>query len=272
MRGSGLREVLIFGAALLAYQATRGVAIGDASTAIANGWDIVRLERAFSLDVEPLVQGWVLSRDSLAAGLNTFYLVAHLPITAAFFVWVYRRHRDRYPLIRNAFLAANAVALVAFVLHPVAPPRLLSGAGFVDTLSTVSNVDLHNGALSGWFNPYAAVPSMHFGYALLVGVGLTVLARGWAVRSVGLIYPGVVLVVIVATANHFVVDAVAGAAVVLAGLGLSALPRLRVWRSLRRAACGHRAAPVSRLDRDVARPTCAVPQRSGCQESASACR
>ena len=86
--------------------------------------------------------------------------------------------------LRNGFLAANAIALVVFVAFPVAPPRLAGADGLVDTLRQASGVDLHGGPLSGLFNPYAAVPSMHFGYALLVGVAVAALARepagcGW---------------------------------------------------------------------------------------------
>jgi prepilin signal peptidase PulO-like enzyme (type II secretory pathway) len=114
------------------------------------------------------------------------------------------------------------------VVFPVAPPRLMTSEGFIDTLSIISGIDLHAGSLSGWFNPFAAVPSMHFGYALMIGVVVAVLARHWAVRILALTYPLLVFITIVGTANHYVLDALAGGAVMLAAFGVTAL--IRSWR------------------------------------------
>lgn len=120
--------------------------------------------------------------------------------------------------MRDGFLVANGIALAVFVTFPVAPPRLAGTHGLVDTLRETSGVDLHGGLLSGWFNPYAAVPSMHFGYALLIGVTVAALARNRAIRIVAPLYPALVFLTIVATANHFVLDAVAGGAVMALGI------------------------------------------------------
>ena len=145
---------------------------------------------------------------------------AHWIVTPLFFVWLYRRRRHAYAYVRNAFLAANAVALVVFMLFPVAPPRLAgTREGLVDTLHAVSGVDLHGGMLSGWFNPNAAVPSMHFGYAFLIGVVGVALVRNPVARIALAAYPAIVLLTIVGTANHYVLDAAAGGAVMLLGLG-----------------------------------------------------
>ncbi|MGD9573367.1 MAG: phosphatase PAP2 family protein [Thermoleophilia bacterium] len=227
------RELGIFALALLAYQASRAVVIGDAATALDNTAAIVDAERALGIFWEPAVQGWAAGHEGLLHVLNQFYLFAHLPVTAAFFVWVWRRRRPAYRVLRDGFLAANAIALAVFVALPVAPPRLAGLDGLDDTLRTVSGVDLHGGVLSGFFNPYAAVPSMHAGYALLVGVGVALLARRAWVRALALVYPAVVVLTIVATANHFVLDAVAGALVMALGLGGAALARRRVRRDRR---------------------------------------
>jgi hypothetical protein len=226
----GLREVLIFAGALLAYQASRALVIGDAATATAHAWDVLRLERGLGLDVEDAIQDWAVTTPGVPDALNAFYLTGHLPITAAFFVWLFRRRGQAYRLVRDGFLLANAIALCAFVAFPTAPPRLIEGAGLADTLRVESGVDLHGGPLAGWFNPYAAVPSMHFGYALLVGVGVAALTRSWAARLVGLAYPALVLVAITATGNHFVLDAAAGALVMGLGLASVAAVRLRPGR------------------------------------------
>lgn len=213
------REAMVFAGALIAYQASRAVVIGDSGTALRNTAAIVDAERATGLFWEPAIQAWAHGIDGLIPALNHFYLLAHLPVTAAFFVWMWRRRRPAYRLLRDGFLAANAIALTVFVVVPVAPPRLAGLDGLDDTLRTVSGVDLHGGAMSGWFNPYAAVPSMHFGYAVLVGAGVAALTRRRSVGLVALAYPALVFLTIVATANHFVLDAVAGVVVMAAGVG-----------------------------------------------------
>jgi hypothetical protein len=107
-------------------------------------------------------------------------------------------------------IAATGIALVFYVTFPVAPPRL-AGLGFVDTVSHSAKVNLSSDVLGSLYNPFAAVPSLHFGYALLVGVTLAAVARRRWVRLVGWSYPAVMLLVIVATGNHFFFDAAAGA-------------------------------------------------------------
>lgn len=107
---------------------------------------------------EPAVQAWAAGHDGLIPVLNQFYLLAHLPVTAAFFVWLWRRRRPAYRVLRDGFLAANAIALAVFVALPVAPPRLAGIDGLDDTLRTVSGVDLHGGVLSGLFTPTPRSP------------------------------------------------------------------------------------------------------------------
>lgn len=237
---SGLREVALFALALVAYQATRALSIGSSQDAFAHSWDVVGLEKAAGIFVEPAIQAWALGHTNLVKALNTAYLALHLPVTIAFFVWLYRRRPSVYPMVRSMFIAANAIAAFVFVVFPAAPPRLLHGAGLVDTLETVSDVDLHGGRLSGWFNPYAAVPSMHFGYALVVGVTIALLVRRPVWRVMGLAYPVFVLMMIVATGNHFLLDAAAGAAVVGLAVGATTLWNRRDrWSGTGRAAAAH---------------------------------
>jgi hypothetical protein len=223
-----LAEILLFAAALLVYQGSRALVIGDPSTAFGNARDIIGLEKAAGVFVEADVQRALMGHETLVSLLNQFYMSAHWVVTPLFFVWLYRRRRHAYRFVRNAFLAANGIALVVFMLFPVAPPRLAGGGeGFVDTLHTVSGVDLHGGMLSGWFNPHAAVPSMHFGYAFLIGLVGVALVRSWTARALLAAYPLVVLVTIVGTANHYVLDAAAGGVVMLIGLGaVAASPAL----------------------------------------------
>lgn len=211
-------EVALFALALLLYQGSRALVIGQPSTAFENAAGIIHWEKSSGLFVETSIQGWVLNHVELAEALNYFYLYAHWTVTPLFFVWLYRRRRPAYPYVRNAFLAANGIALIVFMVYPVAPPRLAGvGDGFVDTLHQISDVDLHGGVLSGWFNPHAAVPSMHFGYALMIGMVALVLVRSWPMRALAIAYPAAVFVTITGTANHYVLDSFAGGLVVGAG-------------------------------------------------------
>lgn len=212
-------EVGLFALALIVYQASRVIVMGDASTAFANAARVVDVERAMGVCQEGALQGALLGQEGLMRALDQLYLWGHWTITPAFFVWLYRWRPRAYPMVRNGFFLANGLALAVFVAFPVAPPRLVPGLGLVDTLHAVSDVDLHGGALSGWFNPYAAVPSMHFGYAALIGVTVALLVRSWPVRIVALAYPALIFVVITATANHYVLDSLAGAGTMAIGLG-----------------------------------------------------
>ncbi len=211
-------EVIIFATALLVYQVSRALVVGKPSTAFENAAGIINWEKGSGLFVEPTIQEWVLSHIQVTEALNWFYLYGHWTITPLFFIWLYKRRRRVYPYVRNAFLVANGIALVVFMVYPVAPPRLAGASdGLVDTLNKISNVDLHGGVLSGWFNPNAAVPSMHFGYALMIGMVGLVLLRSWPLRIVALAYPVLVFFTITGTANHYILDSVAGGLTVAVG-------------------------------------------------------
>ena len=211
-------EVMLFAFALLVYQASRALVIGKPSTAFENAAEIISFEKSSGLFVETSIQGWVLNHIQLTEALNYFYMYAHWTITPLFFIWLYKRRARVYPYVRNAFFAANGIALIVFMVFPVAPPRLAGVSdGFVDTLHSVSNIDLHGGVFSGWFNPHAAVPSMHFGYALMIGLVGMVLLRSWPLRLLALAYPVLVFLTITGTANHYVLDSVAGGLVVALG-------------------------------------------------------
>ena len=211
-------EVMLFAFALLVYQASRALVIGKPSTAFENASEIISFEKSSGLFVETSIQSWVLNHIQLTEALNYFYMYAHWTITPLFFIWLYKRRARVYPYVRNAFFAANGIALVVFMLFPVAPPRLAGVSdGFVDTLHSVSNIDLHGGVFSGWFNPHAAVPSMHFGYALMIGLVGMVLLRSWPLRLIALAYPVLVFLTITGTANHYVLDSLAGGVVVALG-------------------------------------------------------
>jgi PAP2 superfamily len=240
-RRPGLRELGIFALALVLYQVSRALVLGDPSTAFENAAGVISIEKSAGLFVELNIQQWLLNHIPLTEALNYFYLYGHWIITPIFFVWLYRTQRRIYPYVRNAFLVANGIALAIFMVFPVAPPRLVSGDGFVDTLGGLSDIDLHGGRLSGWFNPHAAVPSMHFGYAFMIGVVVAVLVKRWPLRILALSYPALVFLTITGTANHYVVDSLAGGVVIAVGFVIAQFigpgrVRMRRVASPRRAA------------------------------------
>jgi hypothetical protein len=192
------------------YEVVRGQ--GHASLAVAREHTdgIVALERHLHLFGERTVQQaahWVPALPTL---LGIAYIALHFLGTTAFLIWLHRTHPERFPLVRNTLIAATGVALSIYLLYPVAPPRL-AGLGFVDTVTHNAKVNLSSDLLGSLYNPFAAVPSLHFGYALLVGVTVALLAKGRLARAIGWSYPAVMLLVIVATGNHFFFDAAGGA-------------------------------------------------------------
>jgi len=202
-------EVATLAALYLVYELVRGQ--GNATVSAARGhteW-IVALERHTHVFGERAVQHAADAVPAVPTLLGIAYIVLHFAGTAAFLVWLYRRHRERFPVVRNTMIAATGLALSFYVLFPVAPPRL-AALGFVDTVSHSAKVNLSSDLLGSLYNPFAAVPSLHFGYALLVGVTLASVARSPFVRVLGAIYPAVMLFIIVATGNHFFFDAAAG--------------------------------------------------------------
>ena len=192
------------------YEAVRGQGHATLSVAREHTDGIVALERNLHLFGERTIQQaahWVPALPTL---LGIAYIALHFLGTAAFLIWLHRTHPHSFPLVRNTLIAATGVALSIYLLYPVAPPRL-AGLGFVDTVTHNAKVNLSSDLLGGLYNPFAAVPSLHFGYALLVGVTVAVLAKGRVARVIGWSYPAVMLLIIVATGNHFFFDAAGGA-------------------------------------------------------------
>ena len=192
------------------YEILRG--LGDPTLAVAQKHtaQIVALERDLNLYAERAVQQAAHWLPGVPTLLGISYIGLHFLGTAGFLVWLHRRHPERFPLVRNTLVGATGLALVVYILYPVAPPRLTE-LGFVDTVTRSAGVNLSSDLLGALYNPFAAVPSLHFGYALLVGTAVGLLARGRVVRALGWAYPGAMLLVIVATGNHFFLDAAAGA-------------------------------------------------------------
>jgi hypothetical protein len=246
----GIRELGLVGAVLLIYYLIRGFVADELPEARTHALGIVQLERNLHVFREPQLQH-LLSGSLLQIQIwNGIYFWAHAPIIAAVGVWLYLQHRPSYTLIRNAFLFSAIAGLLIYWLYPVAPPRLVPGFGFIDTMQRYSSLSYQAQSLKPFVNPFAAVPSLHFGWSVLIGVGLIrALQRplGWAL---GGLLPLLMLISIIATANHFVFDAVAGLVVCLASLSVALV--LYQWQTAR----ARQPAPHS--DRREAREPAAV--------------
>ena len=193
------------------YELARGLVVGDAEEADRHAQRLVALERSSHLFLEANVQHAAQALPGLTSLLGIVYLTLHLAVTAGVLFWLHQRRPAAFPLARTTLLLASGLALVGYLAYPTAPPRL-AGLGIADTVSN-GHVDLNHGLVSSLYNPYAAVPSMHIGYALIVAASLLRHGRHRLVRALGALYPPFVLLVIVATGNHFFFDAAAGALV-----------------------------------------------------------
>jgi len=229
-RRPGLRELALFLAAYLLYSAGRFVAIGDAGTAIDNAHGIVDLEQALHVDVEGGVQS-ALDGTWLLWVLNHLYLAAQLVVVPGALIVLFRRSRTHYELLRNTILATWLVALPIYAMFPVAPPRL-ADIGLVDTITSQTGVALDSKLTTSMYNEYAAVPSLHAGFAVAVSFALAAMAtrRRWKVAA--WLWAPTVALAVVATGNHFVTDIVAGVAVTVVGY--------LVGRAVARLASGER--------------------------------
>jgi hypothetical protein len=196
------------------YEVVRGFGSTTLGEARLHTAEIVSLERHLGLFVERAVQQAVEGLPAVPMLLGFAYMSLHFGATAVAMIWVHRRHRERFALVRTTLVVSTAVSLAIYVLYPAAPPRL-AGLGFADTVTDKAGINLSSDALGSLYNPFAAVPSLHFGYSLLVGVTVAVLARRRWVRWLGAAYPAFMLFTIVATGNHFLFDAAAGGLVVV---------------------------------------------------------
>ena len=212
-----LRQVLLFAAAYLAYEIARWITAGDEATAMVNAHRILDLEVGMGIDVEAGVQNALIGLPVMTL-LNVSYLAAQLAAVPLALAWTYRRHRHVYFPLRNAVLGTWLISVPIYALFPVAPPRL-ADLGFADTVST-SIIALDSNFSTLFYNPFAAVPSLHVGFAFAIGIAVSSCTRRWALRAVALAWGPLITLAVVATGNHYIFDALAGLAVTAAGAGI----------------------------------------------------
>jgi hypothetical protein len=211
--GSGVREAAILLAALGLCPLAALLIGDDAAAPLARAEALVAAEQALGIHVEPAVHGWARGHGWLLTGASVFYVGAHVPVAGWALVWTWYLRRDRFAAVRDLFLATQALLVALYVLVPTAPPRLLPGGAFTDTLGGLWGRGLADSAHT-LQSPYAAVPSGHVAFALIAGATFARLGdRGW-LRAFGWSYPLLVVTVTVVTANHLLLDAVAAVLVV----------------------------------------------------------
>ena len=221
----GIRELIyqlnLIGGAALLYFVVRGQTQGSEADAVRHGLSLLQLEGRFGLDLEARIQDAVLGSHVLVSIVNWVYIWGHWPVIVTTLFWLHRRDPSEYARLRNAMFASGAIGLVVFTLYPVAPPRLL-GTGMVDTVTeySLSYRLLQPPAL---VNKFAALPSLHVGWNLLVGIAIFRVAGSRLIRIIGLLSPFAMVAAVMLSANHYVLDAAAGSVVALCGLFLSSV-------------------------------------------------
>ncbi|MFJ9075824.1 bifunctional glycosyltransferase 87/phosphatase PAP2 family protein [Streptomyces sp. NPDC102278] len=216
-----LLELLLIRVGYSIYSHIRAAATAGRDLAEANGSRIHGIEKALGIDIEHAVNHAVVNTPWLEAFFDFYYTSFHFVVPMGILAVLYWRRPADYRWARASLGLATVLALVGFWLYPLAPPRLMPGLGFIDTVHGVQ--DLANpqyGAMTAISNQYAAMPSLHFGWSLWCGIVVVVLAPKGRQKLLGALHPLITVCAIVATANHWVLDAVGGALVVGAGFGL----------------------------------------------------
>jgi hypothetical protein len=215
-----VRELLLVVGLFLVYKLGRQLATGHTGEAFRNAHRVWDLERAVHLPGEGTAQSVLLRSDTLVHLANTYYATVHFPATAAFLIWLWLRRPVHYVWARRVLAAVTAAALVVHLVFPLAPPRMPAATGLVDTARVYGPSVYGPPQTDHLSNQFAAMPSLHFGWALMLAIGLIVATRSrW--RLLWLLHPLLTLLVIVGTANHYWLDAIVAAA--LLGLALAAI-------------------------------------------------
>ncbi|WP_406860560.1 phosphatase PAP2 family protein [Streptomyces sp. HUAS MG47] len=204
-------EILLILVSYWTYSLIRNAVPEQKAQALENADWIWQAEKSLGLAFEEAVNHAANSVGWLIVAMNYYYATLHFVVTIGVLVWLYRRQPGRYAASRTVLFATTGVALVGYYLYPLAPPRLMNGQNFVDTVLVHQTWgSMASGNLKHMSNQYAAMPSMHIGWSLWCGLIIFLLASAPWAKILGLLYPAATLVVIVATANHFWLDAVGG--------------------------------------------------------------
>jgi PAP2 superfamily len=225
-------ELLLIALLITVYQGVRHLAIGHFAVAAQHAEWVWRLERAVYLPNEATIQRWVLHWPDAARVANLYYVGVHFPGTTVALVWLFLRNRAVYLRTRTELVLLTSAGLVVHVLFPLAPPRLVHDLGMVDTMLAVGP-SAYSSPNTGFANQYAAMPSLHIGWAILVAVAVLRATRSrW--RWLVLLHPVLTTTVVVVTANHYWLDGIVAALLLaVAALLVSLMSRPRFRRAAR---------------------------------------
>lgn len=223
IRKSGLWDLALIVVAFVLYYLVRGAVVERAGEATSRAIRLLEMEKSMGLFWEGQMQAWIISSEITVRVFNGIYVWAHFPVVAGVGLWLFFFHRPLFILFRNAFLISGGIGLIIFNLYPVAPPRLLFwGYGLIDTVAAYSpvNYDMQPAA---FVNQYAAMPSLHFGWNLLLGIAIIYATKNLALRAFAVVMPISMALAVIVTGNHFILDVVAGTVVSLFGLWVAVL-------------------------------------------------
>jgi hypothetical protein len=216
----GLQLAIWFGF-LAAYQLVRGMADRDPARAIANGLRVIGWEKTHAHHlVELTFQNIAASSHLLELAVSWTYWMSEFPVLGLTLLWVYLRRHESFIRFRNTILLANVIGLFGYVLMPTAPPRMFPDFGFADTLGSIGGLNHGSGLIQLAANPYAAMPSLHAADALIVGITLAYVCRNRLAKVAWALWPAWVWFSVMATANHFWLDVVAGVGVAILALAI----------------------------------------------------
>jgi hypothetical protein len=231
-----IRQLALFAGAYYLYRIVRGIVDGQAGLAFENARNLVDAERALGLFFEPGLQAWAEGQEWLLTFANWMYVNSHFVITTTFLIWLYIARNHAFYFVRNMFLVAMGLALVGYIAYPTAPPRFMPEWGFSDSVAQFVGEKADQSA-NVLYNPFAAVPSMHVAFALMIAIPAIILVKHRALKVLWAVYPLVVTFVVMVTANHFWLDAALGAVVAAASAYAAsaafarARPEAWAWRT-----------------------------------------
>ncbi len=226
LRWRGTYEIALVAMACITYLVLCAMAPVRPALAKANGWAIYHLQRAYGWTYEIDLNRWLMRQSEMLADIVTlFYTISFFVGTVAALVVLWHRNANHYALSRNALFVMTGGAAITYWAFPVAPPRLLDGSPFVDTVAHAnSGGTVYASFMSDFANAYGAMPSMHTGWSLWVALSLGAFVyRRWWQRIILSLYPIFTVLAIMATANHYILDAIFGALYCLIGFGVAIL-------------------------------------------------
>lgn len=206
------RQLALFAGACCGYEIVRGLVGGGGSRPFNDATRIIDLERALHVFYEPSLEGWAEGHARWLLDVADWtYLNAHFFVTVAALTFIYLRRNDCFYFVRNTFMIAMAIALVGYACYPTTPPWLMPQWGFSDPIRQFTGLAVGGGPSGALVNVYAAVPSMHVCFALMVGRPMSRLVRGALPRALWRLYPAYIAFVVVVTGNHYFTDVLLGA-------------------------------------------------------------